>query len=218
MNMDQEKFDAMIKRLEELAKRRPNAYKLRVFLLALLGYGYIFSIAAILLALLAFLVWGTLLSEFHINFGVLKIAGALLILTGIILRALWVRVSPPIGLRLDRTEAEQLYEEVDHLRKALKAPDIHEILLSDEFNALIAQIPRLGVLGGVVQEVQDRLGQTGRVADEVHGRVGALDDQAVAGRLDLRPGRLHGGVEDGLQLDLLGLQPDLAPREAGEKR
>ena len=40
-----------------------------------------------------------------------------------------------------------MYAEIDALRKQLKAIKIHEIILTDEFNAGIMQTPRLGVFG-----------------------------------------------------------------------
>jgi len=39
--MNQEQYDALVKRLEGYARENPGSYKLRVGLLAALGYGYI---------------------------------------------------------------------------------------------------------------------------------------------------------------------------------
>ncbi|GAC1448783.1 MAG: hypothetical protein NVS2B14_17050 [Chamaesiphon sp.] len=47
MAFTQEQFDALIGRLEDFARQQPATYKLRVRLLALLGYVYIFSIIGV---------------------------------------------------------------------------------------------------------------------------------------------------------------------------
>lgn len=46
MSLNQEQFDTLIHKLEVFARKQPNAYKLRVALLATLGYVYIFAIRA----------------------------------------------------------------------------------------------------------------------------------------------------------------------------
>ena len=51
--MTREQFDELVSRLEEQARRKPSAYKFKVYLLALLGNVYIGFILLILLALLA---------------------------------------------------------------------------------------------------------------------------------------------------------------------
>jgi Zn-dependent protease with chaperone function len=50
-------------------------------------------------------------------------------------------------MKLSRQQVPSLFELVDELRKALRAPKIHHILLTSEFNAAVVQIPRLGLLG-----------------------------------------------------------------------
>ncbi|HEY9805417.1 MAG TPA: hypothetical protein V6D04_02545, partial [Candidatus Obscuribacterales bacterium] len=50
MAWTEEKFEALIQRLEKLARQQPTTYKIRVGLLAVLGYGYIFTVIAVLLA------------------------------------------------------------------------------------------------------------------------------------------------------------------------
>jgi Zn-dependent protease with chaperone function len=147
MEMTPERFDALVKRLEELAARRPGTYKLRVFLLALLGYLYIFSVIAVLLVLSGFLLRAMLSGGVGLNWLVIKLSIGLLALGGIILRALWVRMAPPEGLRLERKDEETLFAMIDSIQETLKAPRVHEILLTDDFNASVSQVPRLGILG-----------------------------------------------------------------------
>src|SRR5262249_18710251 len=71
---------------------------------------------------------------------------ALLVVAGIILRALWVKLEPPEGEHLSRTDASGLYAMVDDVAKRLAAPSPHVILITDDFNAAAQQTPRLGIL------------------------------------------------------------------------
>ncbi|NEP54373.1 MAG: peptidase, partial [Moorea sp. SIO3C2] len=54
--MTNEEFDTLVKKLEDYAQRYPNNYKLRVGLLAALGYAYIFLVLAGLLGVLGLVV------------------------------------------------------------------------------------------------------------------------------------------------------------------
>ncbi|HEX9944129.1 MAG TPA: M48 family metalloprotease [Thermoanaerobaculia bacterium] len=140
--MTDESFIALVKRLEEEAARRPALYKLRVLLLALLGYGYVLGVLAGTVALtFLMLVYG------RFNAVIVKLEIFLLVFAGLILRALWVRLSPPEGLAVERRDAGALFEEIDRLRASLETPPIHQVLLTSEFNASMTQIPRLGILG-----------------------------------------------------------------------
>ncbi len=146
MGVTEQQFDALIQRLENVARRQPALYKLRVGLLALLGYAYIFSPLAGLLAVLALLVLAVFWSG-RINFYIVKLGILILVPMFIILKSLWVRFPPPTGLELHRHQVPRLFQLIDKLTKALQAPRFHRILLTDDFNAGVVQRPRLGVLG-----------------------------------------------------------------------
>jgi Zn-dependent protease with chaperone function len=146
MAVTQQQFDALIQRLENVARRQPALYKLRVGLLALLGYAYIFSLLAGLLAVLALLVLAVFWSG-TINFYIVKFGILILVPISIILKSLWVTFPPPTGLELKRHQVPRLFQLIDKLTKALHAPRFHRILLTDDFNAGVFQRPRLGVLG-----------------------------------------------------------------------
>ncbi|MCL1474720.1 M48 family metallopeptidase [Argonema antarcticum] len=144
--MTQEQFDVLVGGLEGFAGKQPGSYKLRVGLLAALGYAYIFLILAGLIGLLSLLVLIMLLSH-SFNVYTIKFAILLLIPTFIILRSLWVTFPPPIGLPLTRQEAPRLFALVDELTSKLQAPKFHHILLTNELNAAVMQRPRLGLFG-----------------------------------------------------------------------
>ncbi|MBD1937163.1 M48 family metallopeptidase [Microcoleus sp. FACHB-68] len=146
MAITQPQFDALIQRLEKFAHQQPALYKLGVALLAVLGYVYIFSILALLLAIFAVLV-ALVISTGRLNFYIIKFGILILVPTFIVLKSLWVRFPPPTGLELRRQDVPRLFELVDELTLKLEAPRFHHILLTDEFNAAVAQRPRLGIFG-----------------------------------------------------------------------
>jgi Zn-dependent protease with chaperone function len=140
--MTDEAFQDLVKRLEGESSRRPGLYKLRVFLLALLGYGYVFAVLGVILLLIGLGI--SLMAETRVHLGVEIL---LVFFAGLILRALWVRLPAPEGLALERREAPVLFAEVDGLRETLRTPRIHRILLTPDFNASLVQVPRLGIFG-----------------------------------------------------------------------
>ncbi len=146
MAVTQQQFDALIARLELLARKQPALYKLRVGALAAVGYAYIFAVVALLLAILLLLVLAVFWSG-RINFYVIKFGFLLLVPTFIILRSLWVSFPPPAGLELRRQEVPRLFALVDELAKQLRSPANYRILLTEDFNAGIVQRPRLGIFG-----------------------------------------------------------------------
>lgn len=145
--MDNKQFDALVRRLEPEAAASPRAYRWRVLVLALLGYAYIVGVVAVTLALAAASLWGMTHMRGNGAYHLGKLAAALLLLAGIIVRALWVRFDAPGGRRLTRAEAPALFEEAEALRRALDAPRASVVLLTDEYNAAVSQVPRLGILG-----------------------------------------------------------------------
>jgi hypothetical protein len=114
---------------------------MRVALLAALGYAYL-SVAATLLAA----VFGMAAAHF------LGHTSGLLMEAGIVILAIawtlvwWARLEfhPPDGYALPRKDAPDLFAMIDRTTAALKAPTVHQVVLTGEFNASIAHIPRLG--------------------------------------------------------------------------
>lgn len=145
--MEREQFDALVKKIEEVAEKQPGGYKARVLGLALLGYGYLSGILGGILGLGLVGVW--LLTLGH-GTGYLvskKLLIPLVALAFVVIRAMWVRIAPPEGIPLARTDYPLLFRILDNMRSRLKGPRIHAVLLTDEFNAAVSQVPRLGILG-----------------------------------------------------------------------
>ncbi len=146
MSLNQEQFDILIQKLEVFACKQPGVYKLRLALLAALGYVYILAILAATLTLLVGIIW-LMFSSRSFNAGAVKAIIFLLAFGLILLRSLWVSFPPPTGLYVKRKDLPGLYAFVDELSASLQAPRFHQILITEDFNAAVTQRPRLGLLG-----------------------------------------------------------------------
>jgi Zn-dependent protease with chaperone function len=141
--MTEEQWDALVRRIEPLAREDPKRYRLRVGLLGALGYAYI-AIALFVLAALAVLVVALAISG---PGALIKLIVPIAALGWIILRSLWVKIEPPEGIELKRDDAPELFEMLDEVRAAVDGPKLHRVLVDSELNAGIVQVPRLGPLG-----------------------------------------------------------------------
>ena len=143
MALTHEQFAALVAELEGKAKRSPVAYRARVIALAFAGYGYL----ALILWFLFLLFLVTLASVVYLKALALKVAIPLGAFLWFAVKALWVRLPPPQGYRLRRKDAPELFALLDELRGRLRSARVHRVLVTDEFNAGVAQVPRLGMLG-----------------------------------------------------------------------
>jgi Zn-dependent protease with chaperone function len=146
--MNQDQFEALIKPLEGFAASRPEAYRFRVLLLAALGYAYLLIIVLILLSLvIALPVYMWMYGIRGINAFTIKILWIPLVLIGLVLRSLWITIPEPDGKEITREHATPLYELIDEITKSLNGPKVDHVLISDDFNAGIVQLPRFGMFG-----------------------------------------------------------------------
>lgn len=141
--MDNRDFELLVERIERAARARPGVYKAQVFGLAVLGYTFL----AVVVAVLVTVVIVALLAVRHAPSLAIKVAVALGGFLFVVLRALWVKLEPPEGRILNRADAPDLFKLLDGLRKGLQTPSIHKVLLTPQFNAAVAQVPRLGLFG-----------------------------------------------------------------------
>ena len=145
MTISDQEFDALVARLGRDAEHRPFAYKLRVFLLALLGYAYVFGI---LLGIVGILVGVFLIIRTGRGIILLKnVAIPLAFFAWVVGKSLWVKLSPPTGRVLRRNEAPRLVTAIEEICAKLDAPGADVVLLTDDYNAAVSQVPRLGVFG-----------------------------------------------------------------------
>src|SRR5215813_6568943 len=140
------KFGRLVRELERWASARPRRYRLIVLQLALCGYLYLLSLLVVVLAAAGWLALQLPVLFVVPSIGV-YVLGPFLVLAGIIVRALWVRVQPPRGYVVTRTTAPALFALLERVRHAANGPRLHHVLIIDELNASVAQIPRLGIFG-----------------------------------------------------------------------
>ncbi|AFY69678.1 peptidase M48 Ste24p [Thalassoporum mexicanum PCC 7367] len=138
-------FDrTQVEQLEQFAQQNPSGYKLRVALLAVLGYAYIATIAVLLLSLLWFLrnlIVGPGASVSS------DITLMIFLIVVVVLGIAGVGIYNPTGVEIKRDQAPQLFIAIDEICSKLNTPPVHRVILEDNLNAGMLQFPRLGVLG-----------------------------------------------------------------------
>ena len=142
--MEQDEFITLVGELTEDAQRDLPSFRRRVAAFVVLGY---LGIAGLLLLALA-LTLGTIALLVLLHAGWLfKVVWIPVGFGFVILRSLWIRIAPPEGLPLARASSPALLEELDDVCARVDAPRVHRVLVVPEFNAGVAQVPRLGLLG-----------------------------------------------------------------------
>jgi Zn-dependent protease with chaperone function len=140
-------FRSLVQRLEQEAAANPAGYRRKLGALAFLGYAYIAAAVLLLIGGAAFILWlATSVSHAMLLLG--KVGWAFLVLIYVVVRAMWVRLEPPQGRPLTRSECPDLFRLIDSLRAKARAPRVDQVLLTADFNAAIVQHPRLGIFGG----------------------------------------------------------------------
>jgi Zn-dependent protease with chaperone function len=155
--MEMDRFNTLVARLERDSARAPRRYRVKVALLALLG----FAILALVLGAIGFgLVFLGGVAVFLAFSGagaiilLLKL-GKLLFLLAVPLwftlrsavRALFVRLPAPQGREIGRAEAPALFDALDTMRRTMKGPRFHHVLVVGEVNAAVMQRPAFGLFG-----------------------------------------------------------------------
>lgn len=133
---------ALAERLKTELEQQPGRYRARLIALTLLGYSVPLLMLSLSLGLAITLIVMALTSHPQWLVAVLKVVWLPLIYGLALLRALWVRFSPPEGYALPEAEAPQLFAEVERLRVAAGAPKLRGIYIHEDFNAAAASLPR----------------------------------------------------------------------------
>ncbi len=144
--MERHEFSALIGRLERQADDNPQFYAMKVGALAALGYASIFLLALIILVTCWYTFSPMLAGEkFRAPLTVACIVG-LVTLVGMV-RALWVRIAEPSGLRVTREETPRLHAAIEEVARKMGGVQVHSVSVSSDFNASIVQTPRWGIFG-----------------------------------------------------------------------
>jgi hypothetical protein len=99
--MSDTQFEQLVRRLEAYAQKHPTQYKLKVALVAALGYAYVLAVLGLALAVGAWLMH-LLKDEGSSHLSSIKLLFGLGLLAAVILRAFWVRFTPPTGYVVQR--------------------------------------------------------------------------------------------------------------------
>lgn len=145
MTLKREEFEALVAQCQDLAEQHPDKYKVRVALLAGLGYLYIaFVLALIIGSLWALSHW---LCFGHGRYLAWKLALPLVVLLYFVVRALIVPLYPPQGKEIEQSQAPELFKDIESIRLNVAAPKIDKVLVTPEMNAAIVQISHIPCLG-----------------------------------------------------------------------
>jgi Zn-dependent protease with chaperone function len=140
--MQEKEFVALVNQLELYERDHPATYRLRVGLLAALGYLVLFGALIVALAVVIGVIY---IGE--INLLVIQILIIVLGVAFVILSALWIVFPVPEGHELQYDDAPRLFELVNEVRVATDGPRLYKVLLTNEYNAAIIQRPRFGIFG-----------------------------------------------------------------------
>jgi Zn-dependent protease with chaperone function len=137
-----EEFDVLIHKLEGVSRKNPRLYIARVISLVSLAYLYLFFILFGSLALCLLMIIIVIYAPFAI-IGIIAFGGIFLA----VLRGLWVKLEPPKGEPVTPEQAPKLFALLDELRAALDCKPFQKVLIVNDVNAGVVQIPRLGMFG-----------------------------------------------------------------------
>lgn len=147
--MDERDYRNLVDRLEVEAANQPVAFRAKVLLFSVAAYVVVFGL------LLTFAVFTWWLVGVAIGSGATLIVIAavswvvvLVPTLFITLRMFLIRLDPPVGHCLTAATAPELFALLAQLRLRLAAAPIHQVVVTPEFNAAIAQTPRFGLFGG----------------------------------------------------------------------
>lgn len=142
-------YESLVWSLQSEAQDDPGMFRTKVLLISLFAYLVLFGVLSVLLLGLYFM-FSEIMSDGHT---LLKIffAGWVLVVAPIVwltFRVFFAPLPVPQGRELTEAEAPQLFKMISDLRERLQAAPIHHVLVTEEFNAAIAQCPRFGLFGG----------------------------------------------------------------------
>lgn len=141
-------FDHLVEKLEARFKGRQASLTRSAVLWAILGYVVLVLGFLSAAGVMAGCVWMAIAapSVVTIKLGlVLGLSGGLIALG--ILKGVWVRMTPPEGELLERHDAPRLFEMIDGVSEKAGGVHFDRVLLTDELNASVVQLPRLGIFG-----------------------------------------------------------------------
>ena len=155
--VDIERFREVVSRLENESAISPGHYRARVAMLTLLGFGILallLATASLGLLIVVGLVVAVVLSGGGVLLLLLKLGKLLAFLVVPLLylihttvRAFVARLPVPAGREVTRAEAPALFAALDTIRRQMRGPRFHHVLMVDDLNAAVVQRPVFGLVG-----------------------------------------------------------------------
>jgi Zn-dependent protease with chaperone function len=146
--MTREEFAAHVREIEKRYASRPRALRARVVWLAMVGYaGMLAWLGTVIFFAALFFVPGV---RMPLDGGwLLMLIGALILTIGgwAVMRVLWVRLTPPEGRLVSPREVPALHAMLTDLRRRLRSTGFYRVIITPDCNAMVCEVPRLGVLG-----------------------------------------------------------------------
>lgn len=143
--MNHADFIHLVRLSEHAVEEDADDYRRKVARFAALGYAWVLLAALGGCALLGWAAYLGTHGRIRASVFWLVVAGLGLLWSG--LRALWLRLELPQGRRISSREAPALFEVIEQVRQQVQGPPIDQVLLTDELNASISQVPRFGLIG-----------------------------------------------------------------------
>lgn len=155
--MESDRFTQMVSRLEQQSAAAPGIYRAKVAALTLLGFGILalllgavgFGLLLLVGAVISVALSGGLALLLLLKFGKLLLLLAIpaWYLGKSAVQALFVRLPAPDGREITRADAPGLFAALEEMRRKMKGPRFHHVLIVDELNAAVVQRPAFGLIG-----------------------------------------------------------------------
>ncbi|MCH7904091.1 MAG: M48 family metallopeptidase [Armatimonadetes bacterium] len=143
--MEKQNFEQIVTKMEDLNRRSPESYRAKVARFSALGYGvFIFTFSIVFIALVAIVFY---VAANGLHSGSIRLILITSVLTYMFIRAMWVKVEAPEGREVTAEEAPALHAEIERIRVEMGAPEIHKVLLIDDFNAFASTSSKLMIFG-----------------------------------------------------------------------
>ncbi len=155
--MKYEKYLSLIRSLDDYSKQNRSAYQSKVFLLIALGYAYFIGLILLLIVPIGFVAVGLFAAPYEMGRLFLQLGKIIWVIVpglavyfgfiGSAVKAIMSRPEVPTGAPIARNDAPELFDFIDTTCRELKAKRPKTVLVTDEFNAAVATMPRFGIFG-----------------------------------------------------------------------
>ncbi len=148
MDRNRTRIEELLAQSEADLATDPKLYERKLLRYSLLGYGIILAICIVLFGLVAGSIWLALSSSmFLLLLFKKKLFIPLFIMVWVLFKSVFIRWPKPEGIIISKEQSSDLFNIIEEIRIDLKAPKIHQVLVTPEFNAAIIQTPRFLAFG-----------------------------------------------------------------------